>query len=364
MRRRPPTDQVTRAIGVTTRPRILSDELFRRALNRERKRADRTQDSIVLVLAEISTPLMADSSSIWDAAIGALAAATREADILGWIEWRSVVGVILTSVAPSEAAHARDRLDARVRQELALRLDAETMDRLSIRIHSQADPDMLSEPHAARSRPGLYDAGKRAQDILVSATLLLALLPVLLLIAVLVKSGSRGPVFFAQTRIGHRMKLFRMFKFRTMKCDADPALHHEFVSAFIRARDQRGASGAARVFKLTNDPRVTPVGRLLRKTSLDELPQLWNVLRGEMSLVGPRPPLPYELEQYETWHRRRVLEAKPGMTGLWQVSGRSRTTFDEMVRLDLRYARTRSLWTDMKILLATPAAVFSGKGAR
>jgi len=112
-----------------------------------------------------------------------------------------------------------------------------------------------------------------------------------------------------------------------------------------------------------DDPRVTPIGRILRKTSLDELPQLWNVLRGDMSLVGPRPPVPDELEQYQRWHQRRVLDAKPGITGLWQVSGRSRTTFDDMVRLDIRYAQRRSLWNDLKILLATPGAVISGKGA-
>jgi lipopolysaccharide/colanic/teichoic acid biosynthesis glycosyltransferase len=112
-----------------------------------------------------------------------------------------------------------------------------------------------------------------------------------------------------------------------------------------------------------NDPRITPIGHVLRKTSLDELPQLWNVVRGDMSLVGPRPPLPYEVEQYKPWHTRRVIDATPGITGLWQVGGRSRTTFEEMVRLDLQYAKTRSFWTDMKILLATPGAVFSGKGA-
>jgi lipopolysaccharide/colanic/teichoic acid biosynthesis glycosyltransferase len=116
-------------------------------------------------------------------------------------------------------------------------------------------------------------------------------------------------------------------------------------------------------FKIANDPRITPLGHFLRKTSLDELPQFWNVLCGEMSLVGPRPPLAYEVEKYKQWHCRRVLEAKPGITGLWQVTGRSRTTFDEMVRLDLRYARKRSVWNDIRILLATPGAVVGGKGA-
>jgi lipopolysaccharide/colanic/teichoic acid biosynthesis glycosyltransferase len=119
----------------------------------------------------------------------------------------------------------------------------------------------------------------------------------------------------------------------------------------------------AKVYKITDDPRVTRVGRFLRKTSLDELPQFWNVLKGEMSLVGPRPPIPYELESYRTWHKRRILEVKPGITGLWQIYGRSRTTFDEMVRLDLRYARTWNLFLDLKILVQTPRAMFSGEGA-
>jgi lipopolysaccharide/colanic/teichoic acid biosynthesis glycosyltransferase len=147
-----------------------------------------------------------------------------------------------------------------------------------------------------------------------------------------------------------------------MHANADCKLHHEYVTRFIHSSGNQEARETG-VFKLTNDPRVTPIGGFLRKTSLDELPQLLNVLRGDMSLVGPRPPLPYEVEQYKPWHCRRVLDAKPGITGLWQVTGRSRTTFDEMVRLDLRYARSCSIWTDIKILLATPGAVFSGKGA-
>ena len=135
------------------------------------------------------------------------------------------------------------------------------------------------------------------------------------------------------------------------------------MSWFIQSSGQSQESPANTTFKLAHDPRITPIGHLLRKTSLDELPQFWNVLSGDMSLVGPRPPLAYEVEQYKPWHCRRVLEAKPGITGLWQVTGRSRTTFDEMVRLDLRYAKSYSLWTDIKILLATPRAVISGKGA-
>ena len=144
----------------------------------------------------------------------------------------------------------------------------------------------------------------------------------------------------------------------------DPSLHEKYVQEFIRGtaaknRNEKGES----VFKLTEDPRVTTLGRFLRKTSIDELPQLWNVLWGEMSLVGPRPPITYEVECYDLWHQRRVLELKPGITGLWQVYGRSRTGFNEMVRLDLLYARKWSLWLDLKILLQTPLAVFGAGGA-
>jgi lipopolysaccharide/colanic/teichoic acid biosynthesis glycosyltransferase len=214
-------------------------------------------------------------------------------------------------------------------------------------------------------RPGINvsDAIKRGVDIAGSALLLTLLLPVFLLVAVLIKLKSPGAAFFRQVRVGRMMKPFTMIKFRTMHANANQALHHEFYSNFIKSKADAQDTGTAQVFKLANDPRVTPLGRVLRKTSIDELPQLWNVLRGDMSLVGPRPPLHYEVEQYQRWHRRRVLEVKPGLTGLWQVSGRSRTTFDDMVRLDLRYAKSCSLWIDLKILVATPLAVIAGKDA-
>jgi len=146
----------------------------------------------------------------------------------------------------------------------------------------------------------------------------------------------------------------------------DSRIHMEYVKRFIAGAVDAGVSDTQQhkaVYKITEDPRVTRVGRFLRKTSLDELPQFLNVLRGEMSLVGPRPPIPYELEAYDVWHRRRLLEVKPGVTGLWQVNGRSRLRFDDMVRLDLKYAKAWSLGLDLKILLQTPRAVFTGDGA-
>jgi len=180
----------------------------------------------------------------------------------------------------------------------------------------------------------------------------------MLAIALLVKATSRGPVLFRQKRLGMFKREFQFLKFRSMYTGSDSRIHQEYVDSLIR--NEVDGSG---VYKIKDDPRITPLGRFLRKTSLDELPQFWNVLKGEMSLVGPRPPIPYEMEMYYPWHRRRVFEVKPGITGLWQVYGRSRTTFDQMVRLDIRYIREQSLWLDTKICLKTPFAMFSGKGA-
>ena len=342
--------------------RPLSQELFKAVLIKERKRADRSNQPWALLIISVDDPT-APSSFIWKPIIESLSAVTRETDLMGWFARRTVISVVLTEVQRFEPAAAR-ALEVRISQQLGKHLDAETIGKVSIRVRVPPRENASEDGEWPVDQPKTaYDAAKRGLDVLGSLTLLLLLSPVFLVISAVVKAGSRGPVFFGQMRVGQMMKPFRMQKFRTMRVDADPALHREYVASFIHSTAQPQLAGGNAVFKLTNDPRVTRVGRVLRKTSLDELPQLWNVLRGEMSLVGPRPPIPYELEQYKPWHCRRILEAKPGITGLWQVAGRSRTTFDEMVRLDLRYARTCSLWNDLKILAATPAAVFSGKGA-
>ena len=354
-------------------PHLLGEELFRGVLVRERKRADRSNQPLVLLLIAYDGIPQVESAPIWRSVVDALAAVRRETDVMGWFEHRTVVGLILPEV-PASDAFPRE-LNEHVRREISRRLDAQTAGRVSIRLHMHPDPKAPDaegfrpvDPIVSSGRPGArqqtrYDAAKRALDVGFSLALLAILSPLFFVIAALVKLTSPGPVFFRQERIGQRMKPFMMLKFRTMHMNVGHAIHHQFVSSFIKSGGQAGEAGKTGLFKIANDPRVTAIGRFLRRTSLDELPQLWNVLRGEMSLVGPRPPLQYEVEQYKWWHTRRVLEAKPGVTGLWQVTGRSRTTFDEMVRLDLRYARTYSFWTDIKILLATPRAVISGKGA-
>jgi lipopolysaccharide/colanic/teichoic acid biosynthesis glycosyltransferase len=354
-----------------TGPRLISEALFRGVLVRERKRADRSNQPLVLVLLALKDAPHAESAEIWRSLVDALAAARRETDVMGWFEQGAAVGLILPEVPESDAQEVNER----VRRELSRRLGAQSAGRVSIGLHVHPDPKgaeengvrpadpIVSQGRQRRERRTGCDAAKRALDIAVSLTLLAILAPLFLVIAALVKLKSPGPVFFRQERVGQMMKPFMMLKFRTMRVNADHAIHHQFVSSFIKSGGQATDSGTTGLFKIANDPRVTSIGSFLRRTSLDELPQLWNVLRGDMSLVGPRPPLQYEVEQYQSWHRRRVLEAKPGLTGLWQVSGRSRTTFDEMVRLDLRYAKSYSVWTDIKILLATPRAVISGKDA-
>jgi lipopolysaccharide/colanic/teichoic acid biosynthesis glycosyltransferase len=201
---------------------------------------------------------------------------------------------------------------------------------------------------------------KRSMDLFIGATALIALSPILALIAIIVRLDSPGPAFFRQTRIGMRGRPFEMWKFRTMAHGASDGPHRDLVLPMVRGcagdEPKRGTGSTERMYKLADDPRITRVGRWLRKISLDELPQLFNVLRGEMSLVGPRPPTTYEYEAYDTWQLER-LEMPQGMTGLWQVSGRNRLSYRRMHELDIEYARRWSLWLDLKILAVTLRAV-------
>jgi lipopolysaccharide/colanic/teichoic acid biosynthesis glycosyltransferase len=350
------------------RVHVVGEDIFRSVLLRERKRADRSNGAFILLLLEMNGD---GSAGEWRHAVDALAAAKRDTDVIGWFERGRVVGLLLTEAGVTDTP-VRRTLEDRVRGELAKRLPPASMAGAVIGVYAHPTPSDGAEKGAPESVEPLLIAMqsrdersvtaviKRGLDIVGSLALLLVLSPVFLLIAALIKLTSPGPVFFRQVRVGQDAKPFTILKFRSMYANADQRLHRDYTSWFI-TDSSKAKSGS--VFKLTHDPRITAIGRILRKTSLDELPQFLNVLTGEMSLVGPRPPIPYELEQYKPWHCRRVLDAKPGITGLWQVSGRSRTTFDEMVRLDLRYARTCSFWIDIKILLATPRAVLSGKGA-
>ena len=205
------------------------------------------------------------------------------------------------------------------------------------------------------------EAAKRLIDLLLSLALIVIVSPLLLLLWCLVRLTSSGPAFFRQERVGRNMRSFTMLKLRTMYVDNHDQIHRNYVTHLLSA-DKPTAAGENGLFKLEQDPRVTRLGAWLRRTSLDELPQLFNVLRGEMSLVGPRPVLPWEAELFEERYRKRFL-VKPGISGLWQVSGRSKLTMREALELDVEYADRQSLALDLSIILRTVPAIFGG-GAR
>lgn len=356
---------------------VLVEEVFRRMISLERKRSERTQRPFVLLLMDTGhTQPTEENGRILLDILSALETATRETDVMGWYEQNSAVGVMFTEIT-LENNLILSTILARISDVLRHRLTNEQFSQIKFSFHlfpeewdpnnseRQSNPTLYPDLHKRDAANRLDRAMKRGMDIFGSLLLLALLSPVFLVIGVAIKLTSRGPILFRQRRIGEHGTPFTFLKFRSMYVNNDASQHKEYVRQLIagQAAKQPTNSSGEGIFKLTNDPRITPVGNFLRRTSLDELPQFLNVLRGEMSLVGPRPPVPYEVEAYATWHRRRLLEAKPGITGLWQVQGRSRVGFDDMVRLDLRYARSCSPWLDLKILVQTPKAVIAGNGA-
>jgi lipopolysaccharide/colanic/teichoic acid biosynthesis glycosyltransferase len=357
---------------------ILHEEAFKRMISVERKRTERSRKPFLLMLLETGGHHTSEKNgNVLAKSLAALRACARETDVIGWYKEKSIAGVMFTELVIDDKNSILSTMLARVSNVLQDILTFEQFNQISISFHFF--PDKWDDDNTERpSNPTLYpdlserekatrllSVTKRAMDIFGSALLLLISGPVCLLIASAIKVSSTGPVLFRQRRIGQYGKPFTFLKFRSMQVDNNASIHKEYVTQLIAGQAQRNSTdgNGDGVYKLTNDVRITRVGRFLRRSSLDELPQLWNVLRGEMSLVGPRPAIPYELAAYQIWHRRRVLQVKPGITGLWQVNGRSRVKFDEMVRLDLRYAETWSPWLDVKILLRTPRAVLEGQGA-
>jgi lipopolysaccharide/colanic/teichoic acid biosynthesis glycosyltransferase len=352
--------------------------LFTKMLCLERNRAERSGRRLVLMLVDHQNLLLSGGeASATEKIQRVLSSATRETDIKGWYRNGAVIGVIFTEI-PLEESSIVQILSRRVTHALQAVLGAQVSQvNLSFHLfpdHSGGDhhgisgrdtfstiyPDLAVEIESRRI-PLLI---KRCLDIVGSLSALIGLAPLMILIAVAVKLTSPGPALFRQVRLGQSGERFTFLKFRSMYADADHAVHEAYIKSFISNQTDDGAQGdQPKVFKLQSDPRITRVGRFLRRTSLDEIPQFFSVLVGHMSLVGPRPPLPYEFAKYEMWHRRRLLAVKPGITGFWQVEGRSRVKFDEMVRMDIAYARSWSIWTDIKILWKTPRAVVGGNGA-
>jgi lipopolysaccharide/colanic/teichoic acid biosynthesis glycosyltransferase len=354
---------------------VLNKQEFRRMISLERKRSERSRKPFLLMLLDFSAslPSMRGKKVLADI-LGTLTRSVRETDTAGWYEDPAIFGIMFTEIGPDDHAASVKALVGRITEALRAGLTLEDFDRISVAFHvfpDDWDPGDGQRPSNPTLYPDLTEreksrkgsrAVKRAMDIVGSSVALLCLAPVFLLIAIAIKLTSKGPVFFRQARIGQYGVPFELFKFRSMRANSSNHAHKEYVLQMIAGTAEKQSSnvGEGTVYKLTKDSRITTVGAVLRRLSLDELPQFINVLKGEMSLVGPRPPIGYEVERYELWHRRRLIEAKPGITGLWQVAGRNRIAFDDMVRLDLNYAQTWSPWVDLKILLRTPKAVIEG----
>jgi lipopolysaccharide/colanic/teichoic acid biosynthesis glycosyltransferase len=307
----------------------------------------------------------------------ALLQSSRDTDLVGWYKNGAIVGTLFTGLIVNDKRAVLDTFLAKVSAALQEELTADEFNQVRISFHLFPD-DWDHEKPGPPTNTALYpdlvsnDKGqrtvlivKRTIDIVGSSIMLFLLAPLFFATALAIKLSSKGPIFYRQQRVGRYGQTFVFLKFRSMVVNNDCNVHKDFVTRLIASKTSESTppESGANVYKLTNDKRITRVGRILRRTSLDELPQFINVLKGEMSLVGPRPPIPYELAAYQTWHRHRLLAVKPGITGLWQVMGRSSVRFDEMVRLDLRYASTWTPWLDVKILLRTPGAVIKGSGA-
>jgi lipopolysaccharide/colanic/teichoic acid biosynthesis glycosyltransferase len=359
-------------------PEVLSEDAFTRAIAVERQRTERSNMPFLLVLLDVANrPDSEKSRSILSKVAFALLRTVRETDVAGWWKDPATLGVIFTDLAIGDKSAVVNAILSRVSFTLRQQLTVAQLNQINISYYffpDDWDDDGSGPACNQHLYPDLFHPGngrrfqlcaKRGMDIVGSALLLILCAPLFAIISAAIKVSSKGPVFFKQQRVGQYGKSFTFLKFRSMQVGCDSSVHENFVINLIagRVKEEPSIKNRNNIYKLRNDKRVTRVGRFLRRTSLDELPQLLNVFKGDMSLVGPRPPIPYELAAYRMWHRRRILHAKPGVSGLWQVTGRSRVKFDDMVRLDLRYSSSWTLWLDLKILFQTPLAVIRGVGA-
>ena len=339
---------------------ILPKQHFLKQLQREKSRTDRSKAPLSIALFSA-----VGSASDVSGLLELLGETKRETDTIGYLG-EDRIAVLLPDTNEQGAQRLAQKIVERAKNfplsTVTRTYPHQLFDNLIAQKQEVRDlypllPEEATEPNRSYFL-------KRGLDIVGASIGLLVLSPVMLVTALAVAMSSPGAVTFRQVRLGERGVPFVFYKFRSMYCNADDRIHREYVASLIAGAQTANQGDADRpLYKLKSDPRVTRVGRFIRRTSLDELPQLFSVLKGDMSLVGPRPPLPYEVERYQSWHLRRILEVKPGITGLWQVEGRSRTSFDEMVRLDLRYIRTWSPLLDLKILVKTVFVVVRRDGA-
>ncbi len=359
---------------------------FQKELVREKRKTERSQKPFILMLIDIKDIVRSksdvtlikkhDHNKRIRKVENVIIDNTREVDLKGWYRSHRTVGIIFTEIDKLDKNFVKNKLQtklcdafsANLEHKITIALYEFPQESKNLTDIEKDVPDLDMHPNPLQpdfNRLSLLF--KRMLDIVGSIAGIVVLCPIMLIIPIIIKLSSDGPVLFRQKRMGRHGNPFTFLKFRTMFVDNNPEIHQEFVKDLICNKGENNGNGEngkiTEIYKIQNDPRITPLGRFLRKTSIDEIPQFINVLKGDMSLVGPRPPIPYELEHYDLWHQRRVLELKPGITGIWQVHGRSSTTFDEMVRMDINYIDRWSLMLDIKLLFMTPWVMLTGKGA-
>lgn len=345
---------------------FLSSKEFLIQLRKEKRRADRSHVPLSIILFHLDESSETHGNQL-ELFMDSLRNKTRETDIKGWVNSKSI-GLILPGTDRSGLGHLVELIIQRngyVNYSISKGTYPHTLFENLLKT-GEEQPNLFPIEFVHSSQTDTFQHFlKRSLDIVGSLIGLILVSPLMFITSLAIKLSSPGPIIFKQTRLGRRGSRFIFYKFRSMYVENDDRCHREFVAGLIEGKHELLNQGDSNrpVFKIKNDHRITSVGRIIRRLSIDELPQFLNVLRGEMSLVGPRPPIPYEVEKYKPWHLRRILEIKPGITGLWQVNGRSRTSFDEMVRLDLRYLMNWSFWLDIKILFKTIKSVFETKGA-
>jgi lipopolysaccharide/colanic/teichoic acid biosynthesis glycosyltransferase len=345
---------------------FLSPEDFKKQLSLEKRRVERCPRDLSVAVFKLQDPPASGRRQLLNF-LGKLEKRTRETDIKGWID-KNTIGLILPDTNTAGMKKCIESLDCSHSACIA-----------SVMLCSYPDQILEAFGHKEKKEPQIYPfdvelsgkgkllqrIAKRALDIMGSSVGLIVFSPFMMVIAALIKITSKGPVIFKQARLGEGGRSFTFLKFRSMRWNNDDRIHREYVAKLINGELEEINQGHPDqpLYKMKNDIRITFIGKIIRSLSLDELPQLINVLKGEMSLVGPRPPLPYEVDKYQPWHLRRILEVKPGITGLWQVRGRSRTSFEDMVRMDIRYINEQSILLDIKILFKTMGALILRKGA-
>ena len=342
---------------------VLPKYLFLQQLQRDKRRADRSKSPVSVALFQLQDG-SGDQLANIDALLDVVNECKRETDLIGTMGG----GLIATLLADTNAEGAQRflrKIADRAEHLPFSRTIATYPDHLFEYLLKEYRPPNAPHPLLLDELAGHHGFGKflkRAMDFAGAVVAIISLSPLMLMAAVAIAATSPGRIIYKQVRLGRGGIPFVFYKFRTMYSNADDRIHREYVASLIR--NGEGNDSPVRLWsKLTDDPRITPLGRILRKTSIDELPQFFNVLRGDLSLVGPRPAIPYETENYQSWQLRRIFAVKPGISGLWQVNSRGQSTFDDMVRLDLRYIRKWRPQLDLKILVATVKVVLRRTGA-